>query len=210
MQLHSESWPDGGFIPPRFAAGRILPDAGVGFSDNISPHFSWSEVPAGTQSFALICHDPDAPSRGDDVNRTDREVPADLPRVDFFHWLLYQLPAGLRQVREGEFSQGFTTGGKPGPQSPHGSRQGLNDYTSWFAKDAERGGDYFGYDGPFPPFNDARLHHYVFTLYALNVPSLKLPDRAQGAALREALAPHVLASARWSGLYTLNARLRPP
>ena len=28
-------------------------------------------------------------------------------------------------------------------------------------------GDYFGYDGPFPPFNDSLIHHYVFTLYAL-------------------------------------------
>ena len=46
-----------------------------------------TKVPAGTKSFALICHDFDVPSRGDDVNQADREVPADLARVDFFHWV---------------------------------------------------------------------------------------------------------------------------
>jgi phosphatidylethanolamine-binding protein (PEBP) family uncharacterized protein len=44
-------------------------------------------------SFAIICHDPDVPSQGDDVNQEDRTVPASLPRVDFFHWLLFDLPA---------------------------------------------------------------------------------------------------------------------
>ena len=74
MRLWSNSWVDGERIPARYAAGRLL-DSGVGFSDNLNPHFAWSEVPAGTQSFALICHDFDVPSRGDDVNKPDREVP---------------------------------------------------------------------------------------------------------------------------------------
>ena len=43
------------------------------------------------------------------------------------------------------------------------------DYTGWFADDPQMSGQYFGYDGPFPPFNDSLVHHYVFTLYALNV-----------------------------------------
>ena len=49
-------------------------------------------VPAGTRSFAIICHDPDVPSQGDDVNQEGRVVPATLPRVDFFHWVLVDLP----------------------------------------------------------------------------------------------------------------------
>ena len=114
----------------------------------------------------LICHDFDVPSRADDVNQPDREIPSDLPRVDFFHWLLVDLPPTLTQIAEGEFSRGFTPRGKPGPGALHGARQGLNDYTGWFAGDAQMAGNYFGYDGPFPPFNDSLVHHYVFTLYA--------------------------------------------
>jgi len=58
----------------RYAAGRIEAAGGVGFSDNVNPHLAWSELPAGTQSLVLICHDFDVPSRGDDVNKSDREV----------------------------------------------------------------------------------------------------------------------------------------
>ena len=61
------------------------------FSDNLNPHLAWSDVPAGTRSLALICHDFDVPSRPDDVNQPDREVPSDLPRVDFFHWVLVDI-----------------------------------------------------------------------------------------------------------------------
>ena len=48
-------------------------------------------------------------------DQADREVPADLPRVDFFHWVLVDLPPGLHEIAEGEFSRGFTPRGKPGP-----------------------------------------------------------------------------------------------
>ena len=34
----------------------------------------------------------------------------------------------------------------------------MNDYTGWFAGNADMGGDYYGYDGPYPPFNDLRTH----------------------------------------------------
>src|SRR5882757_8487256 len=152
MKLWSDSWINGERIPTRFAAGKPDPQGGVTFSDNLSPHLAWSEVPAGTQSFALICHDFDVPSRGDDVNQTDREVPADLPRVDFFHWVMVDLPASTGELKEGEFSRGFTSHGKPGPQIG-AARHGLNDYTGWFAADPDMAGNYFGYDGPFPPFN---------------------------------------------------------
>jgi Raf kinase inhibitor-like YbhB/YbcL family protein len=206
MKLWSDSWINGERIPARYAAGRIEA-SGVGFSDNLNPHLAWSEVPAGTASFALICHDFDVPSRGDDVNKSDREVPEDLPRVDFFHWVMIDLPATLAQLGEGEFSRGFTPRGKPGPQTLHGARHGLNDYTGWFAGDAERGGNYFGYDGPFPPFNDSLIHHYVFTLYALKVSRAPVEGIFTGAQVREAIYPHVLAEATHSGTYTLNRRL---
>ena len=206
MKLWSDSWVNGERIPALYAAGK-LDAAGVGFSDNLNPHLAWSEVPAGTQSFALICHDFDVPSRGDDVNQPDREVPADLPRVDFFHWLLVDLPATANRIREGEFSRGFTARGKAGPATLHGARHGLNDYTGWFAGNADMAGSYFGYDGPFPPFNDSLVHHYVFTLYALGVARAPVEGHFTGAQVREAIYAHVLAEATHSGTYTLNKRL---
>jgi Raf kinase inhibitor-like YbhB/YbcL family protein len=207
MKLWSDSWINGDRIPARYAAGRLDGSAGVGFSDNLNPHLAWSEVPAGTQSLALICHDFDVPSRGDDVNQADREVPSDLPRVDFFHWVMVDLPAGLSAIAEGEFSRSFMPRGKPGPQTLHGARHGLNDYTGWFAGDPERAGQYFGYDGPFPPFNDSLVHHYVFTLYALDVARAPVDGAFTGAQVRDAIARHVLAEATHSGTYTLNRRL---
>jgi hypothetical protein len=207
MKLCSDSWINGERIPSKYAAGKLGADGTPTFSDNLNPHLAWSEVPAGTQSFALICHDFDVPSRGDDVNQAGREVPADLPRVDFFHWVLVDLPASLDEIREGEFSRGFTARGKPGPAAPHGARHGLNDYTGWFAADPAMAGSYFGYDGPFPPFNDSLVHHYVFTLYALSVPRVAVDGAFTGAQVREAIYPFVRGEATWSGTYTLNKRL---
>ena len=206
MKLWSDSWTNGDGIPARYAAGKPT-ESGVGFADNVNPHLAWSDVPAGTRSLVLVCHDFDVPSRGDDVNQPDREVPSDLPRVDFFHWVLVDLPPSRTQIAEGEFSRGFTERGKAGPATLHGARQGLNDYTNWFASDAQMRGDYFGYDGPFPPFNDSIVHHYVFTLYALSVPKVAVDGAFTGAQVRAAIAPHVLAQASLTATYTLNARL---
>ena len=206
MKLVSNSWVSGERIPAKYAAGKLEAGA-VGFSDNVNPHLAWSEVPAGTKSFGLICHDFDVPSRGDDVNQPDREVPADLERVDFFHWVMVDLPGTLRQIAEGEFSRGFVPRGKPGPETLHGARHGLNDYTGWFANDPERAGNYFGYDGPFPPFNDSLVHHYVFTLYALAVERAPVEGNFTGPQVREAIYPHLLGEATHSGTYTLNRRL---
>jgi hypothetical protein len=180
---------------------------GVEFSDNLNPHLAWSDLPSGTRSLVLICHDFDVPSRLDDVNRPDREVPAGLSRVDFFHWVMVDLPPAPSEIAEGEFSRGFTARGKPGPQAARGARCGLNDYTNWFAGDPELSGSYFGYDGPFPPFNDSLVHHYAFALYAVSVPRLAVEGAFTGAQVRAALAGMTLAAATFSGTYTLNARL---
>lgn len=207
MKLTSQSWTNGDAIPARFAAGRLAPGSGVEFSDNLNPHLAWSDVPAQARSLVLVCHDFDVPSRPDDVNQSDREIPADLPRVDFFHWLLVDLPAHAGQIAEGEFSRGFAPRGKPGPQALRGVRQGLNDYTGWFAADPQMSGQYFGYDGPFPPFNDSLVHHYVFTLYAVDVARLPLEGAFNGHQVREALAGRVVDAATFSGTYSLNRRL---
>ena len=212
MKFWSDSFKDGGYIPPEFAFGAIDTLTHVHLSANRNPHFGWSELPADTRSLVLICHDPDVPSRGDDVNQADRSVPADLPRVDFFHWTLIDVPPAMAGIAAGQFSDGVTARGKAGPTIAGilGVRHGMNDYTGWFAGDPDMGGDYFGYDGPCPPWNDSIVHRYVFTLYALDVAELPVTGKFSGVQVRDALSGHVLAQEALIGLYTLNPFLAEP
>ena len=204
MKLTSNSFADGAKIPAEFAFCAPDPANHATLSQNRNPHLAWGDVPAGTRSFALICHDPDVPSKGDDVNKEGRVVPASLPRVDFYHWAMVDLPASMSFIAAGEFASSVTARGKPGPAAPHGARQGINDYTGWFAGDKDMVGNYFGYDGPCPPWNDAILHHYVFTLYALGVARCPVEGMFTGAGVRKAIEGHVLAKARIIGVYSLN------
>jgi Raf kinase inhibitor-like YbhB/YbcL family protein len=204
VELLTTAFADGGVIPPEFAFGAMAAGTHVKLSHNRNPDFRWSGLPAGARSLVLLCHDPDVPSRGDDVNKEGRIVPASLPRVDFFHWILVDLPPDTPAIERAEFSEGVTPRGKPGPHAPRGARQGINDYTGWFAGDKDMAGNYFGYDGPCPPWNDVLPHHYVFTLYALDVARLGTAGLFGGADARKAMAGHVLAEAAVTGRYTLN------
>jgi len=165
-------------------------------------------VPEGTRSFVLTCIDLDVPTVPDTVNREDLTIPADQPRTQFVHWLLANLPADRREIAAGAYSDGVTARGKRDAAPAAGGLQGLNDYTGWFAGDPEMAGDYLGYDGPCPPFNDARIHHYHFRLYALDVEKLELPVNYTLADLQAAMEGHVLAEAELVGTYTLNPGLR--
>ncbi|WP_158932312.1 YbhB/YbcL family Raf kinase inhibitor-like protein [Acidisphaera sp. S103] len=129
MRLKSNGFGDGALIPGEFAFAVIDPLSHVALGNNRNPHLAWDDVPARTQSFVLMCHDPDAPSRGDDVNKVGCEVPKSLP------------------------------------------------------------------------------HHYIFTLYALDVPRLEAYGGLIGTGIRVALAGHMLAETRLTGLYMLNPRL---
>lgn len=117
-----------------------------------SPALAWTAPPAKTQSFALIVIDRDA----------------FFGFGSFTHWLLYDLPAGKRELPEGLPKQA---------QLPDGSRQGQNDF------------DKPGYLGPCPP---ASVHRYVFTLYALDS-RLNLPAGATQKQVENALQGHILA-----------------
>ncbi|MPS29604.1 YbhB/YbcL family Raf kinase inhibitor-like protein [Pigmentiphaga sp.] len=209
MKLWSNSFMDGEPIPMRYAFGKIDPKTQVTLSDNVNPHLAWGDVPAGTQSFAITCHDYDVPSKGDDVNQAGKQVPASLPRVDFFHWVLVDVPAAKTEIEEGEFCNGVTPRGKAGPMAPGDTRQGVNDYTGWFAADHDMSGDYYGYDGPCPPWNDSIVHHYVFTVYALDVPRAEVDGKFTGGDVRRAIDKHVLGQAAITGTYTLNPALAP-
>jgi Raf kinase inhibitor-like YbhB/YbcL family protein len=208
VKLSSSSFADGGVIPAEFAFCAPDPRTRVSLSKNRNPNLTWSGVPAGARSFAVICHDPDVPSRGDDVNQEGRSVPGSLPRIDFFHWVLVELAASVPAISAGEFSSAVTPRGKPGPDGPHGVRQGINDYTGWFANDAEMAGDYYGYDGPCPPWNDEIPHRYVFTVYALDVGRLPVEGAFGGNDVRKAIEGHVLAQASITGRYTLNPAVK--
>ena len=207
MRVTSTSFADGQKIPGELAF--CVPDTAhhVCLGKNLNPQLAWSDVPAGTRSFAVICHDPDVPSKGDDVNQEGRVVPAALPRVDFFHWVLIDLPVAVKALKEGEFSNDVTPRGKPGPQAAQGARQGVNNYTDWFAGDHDMRGDYHGYDGPCPPWNDEIVHHYVFTVYALDIEHLPLTGKFGGPEVRTAMQGHILAEASLTGTYTLNPKL---
>lgn len=202
MRIWSDSFPAAGPIPPGFALG-----AADGFGGNRNPHLAWDGVPAGTRSLVLLCIDPDAPTVPETVGRDDMQIPVEQPRTEFVHWAMVDIAPGVDAIAAGSCSDGLVARGKASPPGPAGARQGLNDYTGWFAGDADMGGDYHGYDGPYPPFNDARVHRYFFRLFALDVARLDVPDRFTAADALRAMQGHVLAEAAVHGHYTLNPAL---
>jgi Raf kinase inhibitor-like YbhB/YbcL family protein len=91
LQLTSTDFSSGGDIPKQFTCE----------GKDFSPALQWKEPPAGTQSFALIADDPDAPVG------------------TWVHWVIYDLPPTQRSL-----AQDFPTS----EQSADGSRQGTNDF----------------------------------------------------------------------------------
>jgi len=202
MRIWSDSFENRGAIPAGFAMGQA-----DGFAANRNPHLAWDDVPEGTRSFALLCIDPDAPTVPETVGREDLQIPVAQPRGDFVHWAMADIAPQVRSIAAGSCSDGVTARGKRSPAGPAGARQGLNDYTGWFAGDPQMEGDYFGYDGPYPPFNDLRMHRYFFRLFALDVATLDLPPRFTAGDVLRTMQGHELAEALVYGSYTLNPAL---
>lgn len=202
MKLHSESFDNGAPLPAEFAAG-----VASGFSSNRNPHLRWDEVPEGTASFALLCIDPDVPTVAEMVGREDVTIPRDQPRTEFVHWVMVDIPAGVREIAAGSCSDGFSVHGKANPAGPAGARQGINDYTGWFAGNPDMAGTYFGYDGAYPPFNDERVHRYFFRVFALDVARLPVEGEFTAGQVLAAMQGHVLGEAAIHGTYTLNPAL---
>ncbi len=207
MKIRVNGITDNQPIPETFAFGVYNAEDHMNFGPNRNPEVSWSEVPEGTQSFVVLMFDPDVPSVADDVNQEGKVVPKDLPRVDFFHWLLVDIPADTRLIPEASDSDGVIPKGKPVAPGPMGQR-GVNTFTHFLAGNPDMAGTYAGYDGPCPPWNDELMHHYHFEVYALDVESLGLSGEFEGDAVREAMKGHILDSARVTGTYTLNPDLR--
>ncbi len=134
-------------------------------------------------------------------------VPKELTRKYFFHWVLIDIPITSKGIEESEFSQGITTHGKKEKEASQGTKQGINSYTDWLEGDPNMEGKYFGYDGPCPPWNDERIHKYHFTLYALDIEHLDVPDPFGGSDVLKAIDGHIFATTKITGIYTLNKDL---
>jgi hypothetical protein len=128
MKLTSSGFEDGAKLDAKYTVE----------GQDISPPLSWSEVPSGTKSCALICDDPDAPNP---------LRPAAEPWV---HWVIFNIPTD-----RSELSQGI--GRALRPDELPGARQGKN---SWPSNNV-------GYRGPAPPPGSGR-HRYIFRIYALD------------------------------------------
>ena len=78
--------------------------------EDVSPQLQWTGGPEGTQSFALIVDDPDAPD-------------PKAPKMVWVHWVLYNLPHDSRELSEAITAEGL----------PQGTCEGLNDWkaTGW-------------------------------------------------------------------------------
>jgi Raf kinase inhibitor-like YbhB/YbcL family protein len=178
-------------IPPHYALCKSTPDGKSTAGDNIRPEISWSGAPAETKSFAIIMHDPDVPKDFSSAGKDGTVIKADAPRQDFYHWGVVDIPASQTHIAGGSTAVGTGISVK-------------NDLGAYMP-------DPKNYGGPCPPWNDARLHHYHFTIYALNVASLKLGkdvSAKQVAAMLKKNA-HVVARGASVGTYTLNAALQP-
>ncbi len=179
LDVSIDSWTNGGMIPDKFAFCRPADPGPIEMSDNRNPAIRWANAPGGTRSYAILCVDPDVPSKADNVNKEGVVVPADLPRVDFYHWVMVDVPTSITGIEEGADSDRVTARGKAPGRCTFGVR-GLNNYTDWFAGDPDMGGNYGGYDGPCPPWNDEIVHRYHFTVFALDVPTLELSGISTG------------------------------
>ncbi len=209
FRLWSNSFHDGQRIPEGFAFAKLDPKGQQRTvpAGNRNPQFSWTTPKTGTHSLIMICEDHDVPADFSLANKEGCVIPADAPRTDFCHWILVDIPPEESSIEAGFLSKAITPKGKRGPACANGMRQGLNDYTYSFDDEPDMKGKYFGYDGPCPPWNDQRVHRYVFTLYAVDFPLLPLSGPFNLAQVKEAMKGHVIGSASVTGLYSLNKDL---
>ncbi|WP_227367502.1 YbhB/YbcL family Raf kinase inhibitor-like protein [Halomonas sp. M20] len=207
MKLTIQGIQDQQPIPEKFAFGVPGDGEPMATGPNRNPALTWEGAPEGTKSFAIVVVDPDVPEDASDANQPGKMLAADLKRRNFYHWVLVDIPAGTSAIEEGVASDGVTPHGKePGPSEL--GLKGINSFTDFLAGDPDMEGTYGGYDGPCPPWNDERIHHYHFTVYALDVETLGLNGEFTGVEAEMAIQDHVLDKATVTGTYTLNPALR--
>jgi len=173
---------------------------------DVSPAVTWSVGPKGTQSYALLMTDPDVPQDFSLINKAGTMISADAKRITIYHWVLDDIPATLTSITAGVESSGAVQHGKLIGMTGHG-RRGANIFTTFFASNPEMAGTYGGYDGPCPPINDERAHHYIVRVFALDVPSLGLAGSFDGASVEKAMRGHILTEGEAVATYVLNPHL---
>jgi Raf kinase inhibitor-like YbhB/YbcL family protein len=139
---------------PAFDNGAWIPTAYTADGRNVSPPLQWSDAPESAKSFAIIMNDPDAPTV-----------------QPFIHWVIFNIPASVKNLPEGIPNQGQ-------PNQPAGAVQGNNSFGR------------MGYGGPAPPPGPS--HHYHFTIYALDS-TLNLAPGCSADDLRNNMQGHILA-----------------
>jgi Raf kinase inhibitor-like YbhB/YbcL family protein len=205
LQVSVDSFKNGEMIPSKHTFCMPAAQGHVAAAPDISPAISWSKGPAATKSYAIILHDTEAPAeQREKMNKEGETLTTAVPRRNFFHWILVDIPANVTSLPEGAESNARVAHGKPATPAGGGGVRGLNDFTKVLAANEALKGQYYGYDGPCPPWNDETVHRYHYTVYALSVPSLNLGKDFDGAAATAALKDKVLAQGEVLGLYTTN------
>ena len=204
LKVSVDAFKNGEMIPNKYAfcvpaaQGHTAPGA------NFSPPISWSRGPRGTESYAILLYDTNSPAeQRDKINKEGVTLTAAISRRTFFHWVLVDIPRNIQSLKEGADSDARVVHGKPATPAAAGVR-GLNDYTKVTAGNDSTKGQYFGYDGPCPPWNDEVVHHYHFAVFALSARRLDLPPDFDGAAALEVMKDKILAQGEAVGLYTQN------
>jgi len=217
--LESSAFKNGNCLPEEFTYCKAAKNGHIEQSADISPPLEWDNPPAGTRSFAIIVTDPDAVDLPY-FDLPNKVISPSAPRVVVHHWILVNIPSHVRSIPEGAGSEGFVEGGKPVGRTKYGLT-GENVYSnvfkSFLSKRVEFSdedpkkmeGVYGDYDGGCPPWNDMKAHRYTYTIYALNVEGLNLPEDGMftGDDAMKAMRGHVLGHAKLVGLYSTNKDL---
>ena len=179
-------------IPSNYALCKPTVDGKSGPGDNIRPTISWKGAPVATQSYAIIVSDLDVPADFSQADKDGLTIDATAPRQPFYHWALIDIPV--------------TIGSIPGAKADVAPANGValpNDLGSYVP-------DNHQYGGPCPPWNDARVHHYHFAVYALDVKTLGLKPSATAKDAARAITQggHIVGQGEVVGTYTLNKGLR--
>ena len=171
MKIASASFAEGAFIAPEFAYGRIGENGATERSENRNPELHWTDVPEGTKSFVVLCLDDDVPTDRQ-TKMGDGLLSVTQPRRRFVHWVQANIPAEVESI-----PYGFLTGYKK--RNGAFGRPGVNDYFGNATPGPDGTG--LGYDGPCPPFFDARWHYYRFSVLALDCELADLPEELRNA-----------------------------